>query len=233
MILQNSYYLSILKNTAFFIKIILILKKFDPISPGSRHKIQLFFAKPKLPFKKKFSFILRKKKAGRSSQNGILLYKRVAPKFKKAYNVNSSLYLSNSLSFLSCYLPGKKTSPTKGIIKYANGGFSCINTPLGLKIGSLIKSVVSLDYAIGKFSNINLGDTVLISFLTRRSIFFNVTNPEHKKNTLARASGTYCYIVAYEKVKGYTKIQMPSGNQKYIFNFTFVTLGRNSNSARR
>jgi ribosomal protein L2 len=131
-----------------------------------------------------------------------------------------------------CYLPAKKTSTLKGIIKYANGGFSCINIPLGLKIGKVVKTVVSLNYKLGKMCNIALGDTVLLYLLKQRSIFFNVTSPEQNKNTLAKSAGTYCFIVAYERSKNYTKIQMPSGNQKYIYNFTFVTVGRNSNSAR-
>jgi large subunit ribosomal protein L2 len=132
-----------------------------------------------------------------------------------------------------CYLPCKKTGTLKGIIKYANGGFSCINTPLGLKIGTIIKTVVSLNYKLGKLGNITLGDTVLLFLLKQRSVFFNVTSPEQNKNTLAKSAGTYCFIIAYERSKNYTKIQMPSGNQKYIYNFTFVTVGRNSNSARR
>jgi ribosomal protein L2 len=183
-------------------------------------------------FKKKFVSLIKKKKSGRTNFNGILLFKRTPPKFKKRFNSNERLYLSTTLATLMCYLPSKKTGTVKGIIKYANGGFSCINSPLGLKIGQIIKTVLAISYKLEEMGKVNLGDTILLHMLKQRSVFFNVTSPEQNKNTLAKSAGTYCYIISYERSKGYTKIQMPSGNQKYVYNFTFVTLGRNSNPNR-
>lgn len=176
--------------------------------------------------------ITLKKKSGRTNFNGILLYKRVPPKFKKSFNVNSSLYLSTSLCVFMCYVFGKKTQPTKGVIKYANGGFSCINVPLGVKPGDFIKTIIALDYRLGKIGKLGLGDTLFLYFLPDRSVFFNISSHEQRTNVIAKSSGTYCFVVAFEKSKGYTKIQMPSGNHKYVYNFVFVTLGRNSNPHR-
>jgi len=69
---------------------------------------------------------------------------------------------------------------------------------------------------------------VIVDLLPIRSIFFNILTTKDKI-IYAKAAGTFCTLISNELEKGYSKIKIPSGLTKYIYNYTFVRLGRNSN----
>jgi large subunit ribosomal protein L2 len=205
----------------------MILVKCKPITPGSRHKrklVSVVSAECNKHFK-----INKNRQSGRNSSTGILLCKRKSPKLKKHMNANPLLFNISHLGLISSVEFFFKKKPLFGLVKYSNGAYSCIKLANGLIPGSFVKSTNISPYYCGGFF---IGDTVLIEWLYSRSVFFNVISNEKKKSVYANSSGTFCTIFNSDEQKGYTKIELPSGVVKYVYNFSFVTLGRNSNMFR-
>lgn len=113
-----------------------------------------------------------------------------------------------------------------GLIKYANGAYSNVALTHGILPGYCIKST---NFRNSNFISYKLGDTVMLFYLTRRHVFYNVFLFHKNKTIFAKAAGTFCTLLSNDKDKNYAKLKLPSGDYKVIFNQNFVTLGRNSN----
>jgi large subunit ribosomal protein L2 len=113
-----------------------------------------------------------------------------------------------------------------GVVKFTNGAFTCIKTVHGLKPGSILKSNSLSPYFSIKY---NVGDTVLLAWLNLKNIFCKIIVFPFKKCQYSTSPGTFCKLITLDEEKSYYKIQLSSKLIKYLYNLTFVTLGRNSN----
>lgn len=196
-----------------------------PKTPGLRHKIVLKKISP-FNFKFKWQQIIKKKPHGISKINGILLYSRKKQKFIKSINFLEKKYMINKLGLVINFLNNYNNKTYCSLIKYANGAFSNIHSTHGLLPGSFIKTT---NLNKSKFNRLYLGDTILLFWIKRKMVFYNIFILEKNKIVFSKAAGTFCSIVYNDKEKNYSKIKLPSGEEKIIYNYTFVTLGRNSN----
>lgn len=203
----------------------MILIKSYPSSPGSRHKLYIKTITPK-NIHNKWQTITKKKKAGRSNINGILVYSKTSKIFKKSINFLEKRFLINKLGVFINFLHFYKNKTYYGLIKYANGAYSNVALTHGLLPGSIIKAT---NFKYSRFTSFNLGDTVLLFLLSRRHVFYNVYLDYKDKIIFAKAAGTFSCMVSNDVERSYSKVKLPSGDYKLIFNKTFVTLGRNSN----
>lgn len=136
----------------------MIILKSNPKTPGTRHKKFLYSLTTK-NFKKKWQCISKKRVSGRNSVNGILLFKRKSPNFKKYINISQKSYLFNKPAILLNFLHYFKNRTNVGVIKFTNGAYANINVAYGLLPGSVIKST---NYPVYFYKNFNLGDTILL-----------------------------------------------------------------------
>jgi len=202
----------------------LILLKSKSVTAGLRHKKYIYtFAKNiKIP---KWVYINKKRKAGKSHK-GLLLYSRRSPFLKKFYNIINSPIYNNQYGVLIKIMFFFRNKPIVGLIKFSNGAYCCNNIPHGLLPGGVIKAT----HLPMIFSNqFNIGDTILLEWLENQNAFFRLIGFEKKNGLFACAAGTFCTVVSNEADKGFSKIRLPSGLLKYAYNFSYVTLGRNSN----
>lgn len=203
----------------------MILIKSPTSSPGSRHKVHIKTITTKNNTFK-WQTITKKKPSGRSNVNGILVYSKNSKSLKKSANVLCKKFLIKHHGVFINFLHYFNNKTYCGLIKYANGSYSNINLTHGLLPGSLIKCT---NMKISRFTRYNLGDTVLLFWLNRRHVFYNVFLFFKNKVIFSKAAGTFCCMVSNDMEKNYAKLKLPSGDFKVIFNQTFVTLGRNSN----
>ena len=203
----------------------MIILKTNPKTPGTRHKKYLYSI-TNTNFKKKWQTVLKKRKSGRDSKNGILLFKRKSPQLKKYINICEKTYMFNKQAILLNFLHYFKNRTTIGVVKFTNGAYANIRTAHGLLPGSVIKTA---NYPAYFYKSFNLGDTILLHWLEPKITFFNIINITTKEAVYTKAAGTFSVFVYLNKEKNYSKIKLPSGDYKFFYNYTFVTLGRNSN----
>ena len=111
-----------------------------------------------------------------------------------------------------------------GLIKYSNGAMSYISLSHGFFIGDY-NSSTNLPTYLWFFDK--PGTTVLIFFLKKFSIFNNFINKY--KSKYARSSGTFCQILDIYDDYNLIRIKLPSGAEKIVSFFNYVTIGRCSN----
>lgn len=162
---------------------------------------------------------------GRSNFNGILTYSKGKSKMTKYLNINEhkhSINLGLFIKFLHFY----KNKTYVGLIKYSNGSFSVLKAIHGMIPGYFFKNTI---FPTSNFVKFYTGSVVFLKWLNRTNIFCNVFNDSTKKIMLAKAPGTFCLYINTDEDKDYTRIKIPSGEVKVMYNYLFVTLGRNSN----
>lgn len=148
---------------------------------------------------------------------------------KKNPRLHNLRFLSKRLGFLVSINHGFTTRTLSGLVKFSNGAYANISIPNGFLPGSLIYTT-SLPSRLIHFYN--LGDTVLLFWLDKRSIFYNILSSYNYKNKYARAAGTFCMYIDEDEEKEYISVRLPSGLIKLIYSLTYVTLGQNSNIIR-
>jgi len=163
---------------------------------------------------------------GRSNRNGILTYSKGSCSLNKNINFLAKRFMSKRKAIFLKFIHFVSNKTYYGLIKYSNGAYSNIALANGMIPGHFVKCT---SFKNSIFNRFGLGDTVLLLWLTRRHVFYNIYLPFLDKIVFAKAPGTYCNIVSNNLDKNYFKVKLPSGENKIIFNKIFVSLGRNSN----
>ena len=188
-----------------------------------------------MPFKglcintrKKFSFIKRSRKKARSFFSGITVKTRKAPAFKKHLRCCNELFQSNKLGLVLLYQYASILKPVVGLVKFANGAYTNVQLVYGLIPGDFIKSTSfpSLTQIKNKYQ---LGYTVLLFWLSKKSVCSHICGENPYKTAFTKSSGTYSVYMDDEADKEVVRLSLPSGENKYVYSTTYVTLGRNSN----
>lgn len=102
--------------------------------------------------------------------------------------------------------------------------------PCGLVPGAYVKTTNLPTDLVSPF---NLGDSVVLYWLDKKSIFYNVWSFKIHKNIISRAAGTFCTYIDADEEKEFIRVKIPSGLIKLFYSLTFVTLGQNSNKIRK
>jgi len=140
----------------------------------------------------------------------------------KTVNVDYLKNWTNKLYLLINIITIKKKN--FGLIKYSNGAMSYIALTHGFFIGEYNAST-NLPPYLWFFDK--PGSTVLIFFLKKFSIFNNLITKYRSK--YARSSGTFCQILDIYDDYNLIKVKLPSGFEKIVSFFNYVTIGRCSN----
>ena len=70
---------------------------------------------------------------------------------------------------------------------------------------------------------------VLLKWLEPKTVFSNIYIIDRKKTIFTKASGCYSIHINISHENNYSRFTLASGVVKILYNYNFVTLGRNSN----
>ncbi len=169
----------------------------------------------------KFFYITKKSMTRGVYGRKLILSKGSVRKFKNV-NIDSFKNWTKKIYVLINVITIKKK--IFGLIKYSNGALSYISITHGFFLGDF-NNTTNLPTYLWFFSK--PGTTILIFFLKIFSIFNNFSFK--CKSKYAKSSGTFCQIIEIYDDFNLILIKLPSGVQKIVSFFNFVTIGRCSN----
>lgn len=195
------------------------LKTKKPITPAQRHLIQLNtkHLRNKPSIKKKLKGL--KNFAGRNNSGKITVHHKGGGHKKKYrylnfYRINDSIGITIGLE----YDPNRNSS-IASIYDIIIKDFYYILAPKNLKIGDIVKS--------GSNAEPKIGHSLAISEIPIGSYIHNISPTILKSAKISRSAGTFSIIK--EKTMEYAKIELSSGEQKFISTKCYATMGIVSN----
>jgi large subunit ribosomal protein L2 len=195
------------------------LKTKNPVTPSQRHLIQLntkhLINKPII--KKKLKGL--KNFAGRNN-SGKITIRHKGGGHKKKYRFLSFYRTKNSIGITIGleYDPNRNTN-IASIYDLTKKDFYYILAPKNLKVGDIVKS--------GSNADPKTGHSLPISKIPIGSYIHNISPTIFKPAQISRAAGTFSKIK--EKTLKYAKIELSSGEQRFISTKCYATMGIVSN----
>lgn len=196
------------------------LKKFKPVTPGTRFRILPDFSEITTSTPEK-SLVTSISRSGGRNNTGKMTMRYLGGGHKKAYRIIDFKRDKHNI-------PGKVASveydPNRtayiALIVYADGEKRYIIAPNGLKVGTIILS--------GPEVAPELGNALPLSAIPLGTIIYNIELKPGKGGSIARSAGSYCQLLARDGK--YATIKMPSGEMRMILLTCYATIGSASNS---
>tara|TARA_B100000767_G_scaffold79159_1_gene75837 strand:- start:24773 stop:25588 length:816 start_codon:yes stop_codon:yes gene_type:complete len=107
------------------------------------------------------------------------------------------------------------------VYDYNTKTYYYVLAPSGLRVGDIIKSGINAD--------VSNGHSLPISKIPSGSLIHNVSVKETKKSQVSRSAGTFSQLI--EKTPTACRIQLSSGEQRYVSPKCFATIGVVSNES--
>ena len=190
-----------------------------PITPSQRHLIRV---NNKILSKKPFikSNLIKTKTSSGRNNSGKITIRHKGGGHKKRYRKLDFHRIMNSEGIVCTleYDPNRNAN-IASIYNYVNEEFYYILAPKDLKIGDIIKS--------GKKAEVKIGHSLPITKIPVGSYIHNVSPRKNKKAQISRSAGTFSQLL--EKTLKYAKIQLSSGEQRFLSPDCFATIGIVSN----
>jgi large subunit ribosomal protein L2 len=195
------------------------LKKFNPVTPGTRHKIATDFAEITTNKPEK-SLTVGLKKSGGRNNTGKMTMRYIGGGHKRKYRIidfkrNKDGVKAEVLTIE--YDPNR--SARIALVQYADGEKTYIIAPQGLKVGMTIVS--------GKDATPDLGNALFLADIPLGTIIHNIELYPGQGAILARSAGSYGQLNARDGK--YAIIKMPSGEVRMILTTCKATIGTTSN----
>jgi len=77
----------------------------------------------------------------------------------------------------------------------------------------------------GVRASLNVGNVVPVGNLPEGTVVCNLEHKTGDRSSFARASGTYCTVIAHDPEKGKTRVRLPSGSKKSILSTARAMIG--------
>ncbi|MEJ6492393.1 MAG: 50S ribosomal protein L2 [Flavobacteriales bacterium] len=196
------------------------LKKFKPITPGQRHKINSTYSEVTTNVPEK-SLVAKKKKSGGRNNDGRMTMRYIGGGHKQKYRIVDFKRDKNAVPATVKTIEYDPNRTARiALLNYADGEKRYIIAPEGLKVGDVIVS--------GKDAAPNVGNTLLLSEIPLGTVIHNIELVPGKGGAIARGAGTYAQLNARDG--RYATIKMPSGETRLILQTCMATIGSVSNS---
>ncbi|MDZ4759391.1 MAG: 50S ribosomal protein L2 [Bacteroidota bacterium] len=196
------------------------VRRYNPITPGTRHKVALKFEELTASKPEK-SLVVDLKKSGGRNDSGKMTMRYIGGGHKRRYRivdfkrerhgekaiVNTVEYDPNRSSFIS-------------LITYTDGEKRYIIAPAGIKVGQTVMS--------GPGSTPDIGNALPLSEVPLGAIVHNVELRPGQGGIMARGAGGYAQILARDG--RYATMKLPSGETRMILVTCLATIGSVSNS---
>lgn len=195
------------------------LKTRKPVTPSQRQMIQLSRKElEKRPTLKKYIKGL-KNSSGRNNSGKITVWHRGGGHKKKYRVVN--FFRTSSRTEIVCsieYDPNRNAN-IASVFNISTHEFSYILATKNLKIGDVVKS--------GPNAEPKVGHSLPISRIPVGSYICNISPKAEKPAQISRSAGTFSKLT--EKTLNYAKIELSSGEQRFISVKCYATIGIISN----
>lgn len=196
------------------------LKKFKPITPGTRHKVAMDLSDITKSTPEK-SLLAAKKKSGGRNNDGRMTMRYLGGGHKQKYRVidfkRDKFDIPATVKAIE-YDPNRTANIA--LLFYVDGEKRYMIAPTGLKVGDVVLS--------GKTATPNVGNTMFLSDVPLGTVIHNIEMTPGKGGVIARGAGTYAQLNARDG--RYATIKMPSGETRMILITCLATVGSVSNS---
>ena len=194
------------------------VRKFKPITPGTRHKIVGTFdditsSKPEK------SLLSPKKSTGGRNYSGKMTMRYIGGGLKQMYREVDFKRSKDMPAVVKTieYVPNR--SARIALIVYADGQKSYILAPNGLQVGQTVRS--------GEGAAPEVGNTLFLADIPLGTVVHNIELYPGQGAVMARSAGTYAQLLAREGK--YAIIKLPSGETRMVLVTCRATVGAVSN----
>lgn len=195
------------------------LKKYNPITPGTRFKVSSNFETITASVPEK-SLISSKKRSGGRNNTGKMTMRYLGGGHKKKYRIidfkRDKFDIPGKVATIE-YDPNR--TARIALINYADGEKRYILAPNGLQVGDEILS--------GKKATPNVGNTLHLADIPFGTVIHNIEINPGQGGKMARSAGAYAQLAA--KDGKYAVLKMPSGETRLILLTCMATIGAVSN----
>jgi large subunit ribosomal protein L2 len=195
------------------------VKKLNPITPGTRHRIAPNFSDITARKPEKSLTTSIKKTGGRNNE-GHRTARYIGGGHKRRYRIidfRRDKYDVIAEVMTIEYDPNRTSRIA--LVQYADGEKRYIIAPQGLTVGSKIIS--------GEKVAPEVGNALLLKNMPLGTIIHNIELTPGKGAQLARSAGTYAQVLA--KDSKFVTLKMPSGEMRLVLGSAMATVGSVSN----
>jgi large subunit ribosomal protein L2 len=196
------------------------LKKFKPITPGQRHKINSDYSEVTAKGPEK-SLVVGKSKNGGRNNDGRMTMRYIGGGHKQKYRI---VDFKREKHGVPATVKSIEYDPNRtariALLFYADGEKRYIIAPEGLKVDDKVVS--------GKDIAPNVGNALFLSDIPLGTVIHNIELKPGKGGAIARGAGCYAQLNAREGK--YATIKLPSGETRLILTTCIATIGSVSNS---
>jgi large subunit ribosomal protein L2 len=195
------------------------VKKFKPVTPGTRHKIAGIFDDITCDKPEK-SLIEPIKKSGGRNNTGKMTMRYIGGGHKQMYRI---IDFKRDKDGVPATVKTIEYDPNRtariALLFYADGEKRYIIAPNGLKVGQKLLS--------GKDIAPELGNTLYLSDIPLGTIIHNIELRPGQGAILARSAGSYAQLLSRDG--NYAIIKLPSGESRMILTTCKASIGTVSN----
>ncbi len=196
------------------------IKKLNPVTAGTRHKVALTF--DELTTDKPFKPLLvpMKKTGGRNNQ-GKRTMRYIGGGHKQKYRL---VDFKRDKHGVACKVLTIEYDPNRSariaLVEYADGEKRYVIAPQGLKVGQSLMS--------GTGSAPEIGNALFLKEIPLGTTIHNIEMKPGKGGSIARSAGSYAQLTSRDGK--YAVITMPSGENRLILGDCIATVGVVSNA---
>ncbi len=195
------------------------VKKFRPITPGTRHKIAGTFDDVTTDKPEK-SLLSPQKSSGGRNNSGRMTVRYRGGGHKQMYR---EIDFRRAKDGMEATVKTIEYDPNRSariaLLTYADGQKSYILAPNGLKVGQKVVSGAGVAPEVG--------NTLLLSEIPLGTVIHAIELYPGQGAVMARSAGTYCQLLAREGK--YAIIKLPSGETRMVLTTCRATIGVVSN----
>ncbi|HET6245795.1 MAG: 50S ribosomal protein L2 [Bacteroidetes bacterium] len=196
------------------------VKKFNPVTPGTRFKVASTFSELTTDSPEK-SLLVPIKRSGGRNDRGKMTMRYIGGGHKKMYRI---IDFKRDKQGIPGVVKSIEYDPNRtariALVNYADGEKRYIIAPTGLKAGQTIVS--------GKGASPEIGNALFLSEVPLGTVIHNIELRPGQGANIARSAGTYAQLSARDGK--YAVIKMPSGETRMILVTCMATIGTVSNS---
>jgi large subunit ribosomal protein L2 len=191
------------------------MKKYRPITPGTRFKLALDFSEITASTPEK-SLLVSKSKSGGRNNSGKMTMRYIGGGHKRKYRIiDFKRDKHNIPAVVQTIEYDPNRSARIALVFYADGEKRYILAPDKLKVGQTIMS--------GEKAEPTVGNALPLSSVPLGSIVHNIELNPGRGGAIARSAGTYAQLSA--KDGKYAVLKMPSGETRQILGSCMATIG--------
>ncbi len=195
------------------------VRKFKPVTPGTRHKIIGSFEDITSSTPEK-SLLTPLKRSGGRNKDGKMTMRYMGGGHKKKYRiVDFKRDKDNMTASVKTIEYDPNRSARIALVAYTDGEKRYIVAPHGLKVGQVISS--------GKGVAPEVGNTLLLAEIPLGTVIHNIELQPGQGAVMARSAGAYAQLLAREGK--FAVIKLPSGETRMVLTTCRATIGSVSN----